>query len=192
MDLFISSYYTKEELEAGRREASKRIPVNQTGMAGFITQTDFEISIQDIRNKFYDLSAKEEVPDKFKKHSIEKTAIIQKIKQERIQDIIQDFNLYVIRNKDAETKEYAEAFAKNILNLLPKLENSLLSKLILEDFIENQKMGQERIDFMLDNKIERDIAKRKYRELTMYANNVINDYLNELKIDKLQINKKQI
>lgn len=184
LDLYINSFYSKEEIEAGLREARKRIPANQTGIAGFFQQTDFEIAYEELQNEFYRLSANHKVPDKFKNHSIENTVIIEKIKNEKIKDKIQDFNYYVVRNKDFNVKEYAEAFAKNLINTLPKLNNNLLSKLILEDFIDYQNQIEQEYDFRFNNNHERDKAKRKYRELTMYANNIISDYLNNSKVNK--------
>lgn len=186
-DLFQSSHYSKIELEEGIMAVRKRIPLSRVGMANFIPQTDFEISLHNLKRKYADLVAKDQLPEKFKKHMIEETAIIKELKD--LQPVIDDFNLYVVRNKETELKDYAEAFAKNLFNVLQKLNNNLLSKLILEDFIAKQRFSEERIDYLVDNKIDADNAKRKYRQLTMFANNIIYDYLKTLKIENQYLPK---
>ncbi len=180
-DLFLRSHYSEKDLKEGFMEVRERIPLSRVGMASFVPQTDFETSLHNLKREFHNLSAQDQLPDKFKTHSIEKTEVIKRLKD--LQTLINDFNLYVIRNKVIQIKDYAEAFATNIKNVLPKLGNNLLSKLILEDFIEKQQFSEERIDFLIENKIDAENAKRNYRQLIMYTNNIIHDYLKGLKIE---------
>lgn len=176
--LYLNSFFTNQEIEKGLIEANNRIPISNIGIADFIPQTDFEVKYQRISMEFYSLSSKMKIREEFCKHSIKETSLIRKL--EIADTTIRDFNLYVTKKKEYNSKEYAEAWAKNLIHKLESINNRLLTELILRDFIQKEKFNEDRFDVLFDNKIEANSAKTKYRELLLYANNVINDYLKSL------------
>jgi len=176
--LFLNSHYSDQELEAGFELAHNNIPVINFGMASFIPQTDFENSIKDLEKEFYTLSTKKEIAEKFCKHSISETPIIKKLQE--IDTLIKDFDLYVTKKTNYSPKEYAEAFAKQVIHRLKTINNCVLTELILIEFIEKEKRNENRFDYLFDHSYNADAAKANYREIAMYANNFISDYLQAL------------
>jgi len=181
LSLYLNSFYTDKEIQQEIIKANNKIPNRKFGniyMADFVPSTDFEIEYQRINKDFYSLSAKGRVPKEFCKHSISETDLMKEL---QIADTtIKDFNLYVTKKKRYNAKEYAEAWSNNLIHKLESLDKPLLKVLILRDFINNEKFNESRFDLLFDHKYEADAAKSKYRELCMYASNIINDYLKAL------------
>jgi hypothetical protein len=181
LSLYLNKFYTDKEIEQEIIKANNKIPnrkFNNMHMADFVPMTDFEIEFQRIKKEFYSFCAKNEIPKDFCKHSISETCLMKEL--ESINTSIIDFNLYISNKTEYNAKEYAEAWSKNLIHKLESLDNPLLTELILRDFINNGKFNESRFDLVFDHKYEADAAKSEYRELSMYANNIINDYLKAL------------
>jgi hypothetical protein len=183
--LYLNNYYSNKELDKGFEDSNKNIPVKNFGMASFVPQTDFEISLKEIESEFYTLCAKKEIPEEFHKHSISRTHLFEKLK--KIDERIMDFNLYVTKEKDYNAKGYAEAFAKHLIHALESIDIPLLTKLVLEDFIKKEEFNQNRFDVLFSQTYAADTAKVNYREIVMFAINAINDYLKSLSYEKQEI-----
>lgn len=189
--LYLNKHYTSKELEKGFEEARGNLPSYQSGnvpynlAAGFVLQNDFEISIQNLRSKFHTLIAKNEIPEEFYKHSITRTPFIKKL--EKIDKRIMDFNLYVTKTKKYNPKTYAKSFIKTLIHDLENIGIQTLTELILKDFMEQEEFNENRFDYFYDHKYDADAAKDKYRELTLYTNNIINDYLKNCSSKKRKI-----
>ncbi|MBU7571634.1 MAG: hypothetical protein KAF41_13455, partial [Flavobacterium sp.] len=185
--LYLSSHFSKTELDNGFAEIQNNIPVseNKNTIAGFVPNTDFENKIYDLRNQFYDLVAKRELPEIYYSHSIVETKVVEKLKL--VKQEIKDFEQFVFDATFYNPNDYATNFAKNIIK---KLESTALPKLkneILTNFINKQININLEIEFLFNEiaprmlsekaKISKEDAGRKYRELKMYADVYINEYL---------------
>lgn len=202
--LYLSSHFSKTELDNGFAEIQNNIPVseNKKTIAGFVPNTDFENKISDVRNQFYDLVAKRELSEMYFSHSITETKVIKKLKL--VQQEIKDFEQFVFDTTFYNPNDYAINFAKNIIN---KLESTALPKLkneILTNFTSQQININLEIEFIINEiaprgfsekaKISKEEAGRKYRELKMYADVYINEYLknNSIKENELLVKYKSI
>lgn len=187
--LYLSSYFSKTELDNGFAEIQNNIPVseNKNTIAGFVPNTDFENKISDLRNQFYDLVSKHELSEMYFSHSITETKVIKKLKL--VQQEIKDFEQFVFDTTFYNPNDYAINFAKNIIN---KLESTALPKLknkILTNFTSQQININLEIEFIINEiaprvfsektKVSKEEAGRKYRELKMYADVYINEYLED-------------
>ncbi|WP_108866809.1 hypothetical protein [Aquimarina aquimarini] len=193
-NLFIISHYNIKELEKGFSEAFKNIPLKKHNnvAADFVQMTEFESEIKNLRTTFNNLCIRNELAKKYYSHSINETEIISRLNFISLK--INDFKNLAINRSHNNFNEYATNFAKDLIQKLEEIKLPLLQFQILKDFVEDQENIDLEIDFIVGTTSaysEKEINS-SYRELKMYADNYINDFLHASPQMKEQLIKNKI
>jgi len=139
-----------------------------------------------LRSEFHNLLVKKELPEKYYKHSIDHTKIIIDLKV--LFTDMEDFKKIVLRKMVHNAKEFAENFAKVIIFKLEDIGILNLTKIILNDFLQEQKNGIIERELIFENEYQFqkrhgfsfESAKAEYRELKRYSDVYITEYLKNL------------
>lgn len=142
-----------------------------------------------LKHQFHELLAKEELPEKYYKHSLENTPILIELKEIYLH--IEDFKKIVLKGKQYEPKEYAENIIQTIIRrreniTIPKIINVILTDLLNEQenlHIEGQFIFDNEFQFKKRYDISYNEAKANYRELKRYADNCISKHFNSLPLN---------
>lgn len=139
-----------------------------------------------LKHQFHELLAKEELPEKYNKRSLENTPILIELKEIFLH--IEDFKKIVLKGKQYEPKEYAENIIQTIIRrreniTIPKIINVILTDLLNEQenlHIEGQLIFDNEFQFKKRYDISYNEAKANYRELKRYGDNCIAKHFNSL------------
>ncbi len=177
--LYTSQYFTDKEIQKGFRENHAMIPeakFNGTAIvASFIPTSKFESRLDEIEVEFYKKVIAESLEKKFFSYQLTKTETFEKLT--KVYQFFKDFKDKAINEKDFEAKQYSDEIFKGIIRNLESIKIPKLTNLILTDFVSNQQ--DIKIDFLAAHSINKDLSKKKYRELKMCIDNSIGEYIKE-------------
>lgn len=194
LSLYFRKYFSEKEWSKAITENNMNIPLkdSQITTADLMPVTDFDIETDRIIKEFNRLLLEEKLPEKYYRHSIEGTEIYRILTLVSL--AIEDFQKSVIDPDDFDFKVLAEAFAIGLINRIEEIHISELTTSILKDFVSDN--GNVQIDAVYivsgilrqRGTIPEDEIRSHYSELKMYADNVINEYLEKLDENQPQPN----
>lgn len=183
--LYFGKYFTEKEWISELVKNNEVIPIHSASSAtNFVPVTDFDKKIGEIETEFYDLLKNKNLSEDYYNHSIYETEIV--VTLNLISTDIKDFQKRIIDAKDFDLKVYSDSFAKKLIRRIENLNIPELTTIILEDFVKNDNNTEIEIECIVNQftggsgTFQDDEIKGQYRELKMYADNFINDYLEKM------------
>lgn len=188
--LYVSQFYSEKEIQNELNLIHSKIPIKklENVSADFVSQTEFEKKINELRTEFYGLKFKSKLPLEFFSHSIVDTQIYKSLHQ--VEYRINEFKGRVLNKKKFNTAKYAKSFSNSIINDLDRIRNGKLTELILNNFIDDNEnthiigalCSNGGVNFVKEYGVSYDIAFSNYTELKTYADNFLRNHLKKSKV----------
>ena len=180
-------FYTDDQMEAGFEEMDKMIIPKKSGgemvMADFVSTTQFESHLNELKNEFYQLITHGKAPKSCYTHNIKETNIYKQFAA--IEDKFKAFK--EMKNFNPSTNSLllqAEQFGQGIISEIEKIDYEPIREKIISTIIndaENIYIHLPKIVDSITNTTsdfsEKDFAAN-YSKAKMYLNNYLKKYLN--------------